>query len=117
MTTTAEMAADAVREIRKHWEEEARVALVLGTGLGVLADQVRVQAVIPFESLPHFPRATAPSHRGTLVCGHTQGVPVVLLNGRCHLYEGYSIQEVTLPIRVLRSAERRRSSFRTPAAG
>ncbi len=102
MTTAAEMAEDAVREIRKRWAEQARVALVLGTGLSVLADQVQIQAVIPFESLPHFPRATALSHRGALVCGHMQGLPVVLLNGRCHLYEGYSHQEVTLPIRVMR---------------
>jgi purine-nucleoside phosphorylase len=73
----------------------------LGTGLGMLTDQVQVDVVIPFDTLPHFPRATALSHRGALVCGRLQDKAVMLLDGRCHLYEGYSLEEVTLPIRVM----------------
>jgi purine-nucleoside phosphorylase len=95
------MVQDAVGEVRRHWTGKAHVALVLGTGLGNLTDQVHVDTVIPFDTLPHFPRATALSHRGVLVCGRLHKQPVMLLDGRCHLYEGYSLDEVTLPIRVM----------------
>ena len=98
-----EMIHEAVRKIRRHWVAKPQVALVLGTGLGVLTDKVQVQATIPFASLPYFPPATALSHRGALICGQINNVPVVIQDGRCHLYEGYSQQEVTLPIRVLQA--------------
>jgi purine-nucleoside phosphorylase len=80
-----------------------RVGLVLGTGLGGLARQIEPAAVIPHAEIPHFPRSTAPDHRGQVVCGHWSGVPVIALDGRCHLYEGYSALQVAFPVRVLAS--------------
>ncbi len=101
--STAEMVQDAVGEIRKHWPREALVAMVLGTGLGTLIHRMRIEATVPFNQIPHFPQATALSHRGAVVCGRVEGKPVVMLNGRCHLYEGYSLRQVTLPVHVMRA--------------
>ncbi len=54
-------------------------------------------------TIPHFPRSTTPTHRGRLVCGRLQGLPVMAMEGRFHLYEGYSLKEITLPVRVMRA--------------
>ncbi|MEX0937388.1 MAG: purine-nucleoside phosphorylase [Pirellulales bacterium] len=95
---------EAARErIRSQWPHEARVGIVLGTGLGSLAEQIEVEASIDYQEIPHFPRSTVVSHRGTLVCGRLAGLPVVAMEGRFHQYEGYSLQQVTLPVRVMRS--------------
>lgn len=80
---------------------DAKVAVVLGTGLGALADMVDVDVVIPYEELPGFPVPTVESHSGRLVIGTLGGTPVIVMQGRFHRYEGYSLQEVTFPIRVL----------------
>jgi purine-nucleoside phosphorylase len=93
----------ATAEVRRHWSTTPKVALVLGTGLGQLAEQIAVEATIPFGEIPGFARATAIAHRGQIVCGRLCDVPVILLDGRCHVYEGYSLDDVTLPIRVLES--------------
>lgn len=77
------------------------MGLILGTGLGHLADFVAADVELGFEQLPHFPRATALGHAGRLVCGELAGVRVAALRGRCHLYEGYSADQVALPVRVL----------------
>lgn len=88
-------------EIVRRWPVRPRAAVILGTGLGRLARHLRQEVTIPFHGLPGFPRATALSHRGRIVCGSMGGVPLILLDGRCHLYEGYTLDEVTLPVRVL----------------
>jgi len=94
---------DAQEAIRRHWNRQPRVAIVLGTGLGGLAAQIDVEASIDYADIPHFPRSTAVSHRGRLVCGMLDGVPVVAMEGRFHFYEGYPLKQITLPIRVFRS--------------
>ncbi len=102
MTPLAIQVAEAVTMVHQRWPHNARVGLILGTGLGHLADQVEHEAIIAYDDIPHFPRSTALSHKGQLVCGRLAGVPVLTMEGRSHLYEGYSADEVTFPIRVMR---------------
>lgn len=79
-----------------------RVGVVLGTGLGGLADAIEVEVSVPYSDLPHFPVSTVPSHAGRLLIGSLRGVPVVAMQGRCHCYEGYSLREIVFPVRVMR---------------
>ncbi len=92
----------AVREVRSVTGLVPRVGIVLGTGLGGLAEAISVTAAIPYEDLPGFPLSTVESHAGRLLFGHLGSVPVVAMQGRFHAYEGYSLQEVVLPVRVMR---------------
>jgi purine nucleoside phosphorylase len=93
----------AARAIRRCWPLRPQVCLILGTGLGSLVDSIDTDLVLSYEGIPHFPCSTAPSHKGRLVCGRLAGVPVVTMDGRCHVYEGYRVDEITLPVRVARS--------------
>lgn len=79
-----------------------KIGLILGSGLGVLADEMEDAVRIPFESIPYFMKPTAEGHQGELVVGKLQGVEVVILNGRYHYYEGYTQQQVTFPVRVMK---------------
>ncbi|MEA3334570.1 MAG: purine-nucleoside phosphorylase [Chloroflexota bacterium] len=81
---------------------EPTIALVLGSGLSPLADEVEDAVSIDYRDIPHFPISTIPGHRGRLVIGTLENKPVLIMQGRAHYYEGYSMQEVTLPIRVFR---------------
>jgi len=92
---------EAAEAIRKRWSSTPRVGLILGTGVGNIANYVQTEQVIPYSEIPHFARSTAASHRGELVCGTLAGAPVITMRGRCHVYEGYSIDEITLPVRVM----------------
>lgn len=96
-------AAEAVEVIKSRWGSTPKLGMILGTGLGGLSDQIEVACRIPYEEIPHFPKSTAPSHAGQLVCGTLHGVPLVAMEGRFHYYEGYSLQEVTFPIRVMKA--------------
>jgi purine-nucleoside phosphorylase len=78
-----------------------RIGLVLGSGLGAFADELSDATRIPYENIPFFPRSTAIGHAGQMVIGNVGGVPIAVMQGRVHLYEGYSVQEVAFPIRVL----------------
>ena len=93
---------EAVAAVRAVSEIEPRAAIVLGTGLGGLARAMDVEAEIPYEALPHFPRATVESHHGKLLLGTLEGVPVVAMQGRMHCYEGWSMREVVFPVRVMK---------------
>jgi purine-nucleoside phosphorylase len=93
---------EAVASLRDRLAEPPRVAIVLGSGLGWLADGVVEPAVIPYSDIPHFSVPTAPGHSGQLVIGTLEGVPVAIMRGRLHYYEGHSFQDVTFPIRTLR---------------
>ena len=88
----------AAAAIRKHWNEQPHAGIILGTGLGNLVEQVDVEAAIDYDQIPHFVNSTAISHRGRLVCGMLQGVPVMVMEGRFHLYEGYSLPQITFPV-------------------
>lgn len=79
------------------------VAVVLGTGLGALAEEIENSTVIPYDEIPNFPVSTAPGHAGKLIAGFIGDKYVAAMSGRFHYYEGYSMKEVTLPIRVFRS--------------
>lgn len=100
-TPTSEAIQEAATYIRQRHAEAPRVALVLGTGLGGLAERIMDATSIPYADIPHFPQSTVVGHAGRLVLGHLSGVPVAAMQGRFHLYEGYTPQQVVLPTRVL----------------
>lgn len=96
----AELSA-AVAAIRSQWTCEPTVGLILGTGLGGLTSAMQVEMEIPYSKIPYFPRSTAMAHKGALLCGDMAGMKVLTMAGRCHLYEGYSVADLQLPIRVM----------------
>jgi purine-nucleoside phosphorylase len=100
-TTLYERAAHAARVVRARWPEEARVALVLGSGLGAFADDLTDAVALDYAEIPGFARSTVEGHAGRLVCGKAEGVPVAAMQGRFHYYEGYEWDDVTFPVRVL----------------
>jgi purine-nucleoside phosphorylase len=93
---------EATRAVRARGAGPASVGIILGTGLGALAAEIEASATIPYTEIPHFPHSTVESHKGQLVCGTLAGRSVVAMEGRFHLYEGYSAAAVTFPIRVLK---------------
>lgn len=92
----------ACSAIRERFTETPRVGIILGTGLGGLAKEIDVEATIEYEAIPHFPASTATGHAGRLICGRLGGVAVVAMEGRFHMYEGYPLKQITLPVRVFR---------------
>jgi purine-nucleoside phosphorylase len=102
VASTAERVAEAANAVRTRAELRPRVALILGSGLGELADEIQSASVVPYQQIPNFPVSTVAGHAGQLVLGELQGTPVVAMRGRIHFYEGYSLREVAFPVRVLR---------------
>lgn len=100
MTDYATCVEEALSVIRDRCPFVPRVAVVLGSGLGGLADSVEDAVVIPYEEIPHWRRSTAPGHKGRLICGLLNAVPVVMMQGRLHGYEGYAPRDTTFPVRV-----------------
>jgi len=92
---------EAVKEIRKTTPSKPKVGIILGTGLGALAHEITDQVVIPYDKIPHFPLSTVESHAGELVFGKLGNTTVVAMKGRFHRYEGYTMQQVTFPVRVM----------------
>jgi len=92
---------EAVRFIQSHTALKPAIGLVLGSGLGAFARSLEKATAIPYGEIKHFPASTAVGHGGELVVGHCQGVPVAVLSGRAHYYEGYTLQQVVFPVRVL----------------
>jgi purine-nucleoside phosphorylase len=82
-------------------QEKPQIGLILGSGLGVLAEEIEQAVRIPFREIPHFPVSTVEGHKGQLVIGKLEGKPVIALQGRFHFYEGYSLAQVTYPVRVM----------------
>ena len=93
----------ATSTIRSSWDAVPHAGIILGTGLGHFVDDIEVEATIDYESVPHFPKSTAASHRGRLVCGTLSGLPIMAMEGRFHQYEGYPLQQITLPVRVMKA--------------
>ena len=100
---TLEAIEAAASVVRARCDLSPEVAIVLGTGLGGLAREIDVQASMPYEEIPGFPLSTVESHSGRLLLGTLGGKPVVAMQGRFHRYEGYTLQQVTFPVRVLRA--------------
>jgi purine-nucleoside phosphorylase len=94
---------EAAAAIRDKWSPTPAAGIILGTGLGGLVDEIEVEASLDYEEIPHFLRSTAISHRGRLVCGRLEGRPVVAMEGRFHMYEGYALKQITLPVRVMKA--------------
>jgi purine-nucleoside phosphorylase len=101
-TSLYERAEHATRIIRARISVEPRIAIILGSGLGGFADDFDEAVGIPYEEVPGFMRSTAQGHAGRLVIGKVDTVPVVAMQGRVHYYEGYSLEEVTFPIRTFK---------------
>ena len=98
-----EQIVEAQAAIRRRWPQTPKVGLILGTGLGGFASQIEADAAIPYADIPHFTVSTVHSHAGQLVCGRLRGVPIVAMEGRLHHYEGYSMRQVTFPVRVMKA--------------
>ncbi len=92
---------EAAAAISAEWKLAPKVGIILGSGLGGVAEAITDRVTIPYDKIPHFARSTAHGHAGQLVCGLIEGVPVMVLEGRQHAYEGYPLQQVTFPVRVL----------------
>ena len=115
---------EAAAAIRTAWPETPHAGVILGTGLGGLVEEMEVTATLDYEAIPNFPKSTATSHRGRLVMGRLEGVPVLVMEGRFHQYEGYPLTKITLPVRVMKRLEeghphrgRRRRRQRADEAG
>lgn len=92
---------EAASLIRRKWDDKPRAGVILGSGLGAVADEIDVAAAFDYGDVPHFLKSTAVGHRGRLLCGSLASVPVVAMQGRFHCYEGYSAERATLPVRVM----------------
>lgn len=93
---------EAASAVRSRWSGQPRVGIILGTGLGAVAESIENPVAIPYPAIPHFPRSTVEGHKGQLVGGTFAGQAVLAMEGRFHLYEGYTPAQITFPIRVLR---------------
>jgi purine-nucleoside phosphorylase len=98
-----EIVHEAAEVVRARWSATPAAGIILGTGLGGLAREIDVAATVEYSDIPGFPLSTVESHAGRLLCGTLGGKPVVAMQGRFHRYEGYSLQQVTFPVRVLRA--------------
>lgn len=101
MVPTADRVALAARAISERWTGTCSTAVVLGTGLGDLAKEITVEAAIPYREIPGFLRVAAPAHKGQLICGRWHDAPIVMLQGRCHAYEGHASADLALPVQAL----------------
>ncbi len=93
---------ETIQHIRQQTDFQPETGIILGTGLSGLVDEMEIVCTLPYPSLPHFPTSTVQSHKGQLVFGYLSGKPIVAMAGRFHYYEGYSMQQVTFPVRVLK---------------
>jgi purine-nucleoside phosphorylase len=98
-----EQIQEAKAALEARWGGRPRVGIILGTGLGGLAEDIRAELAIPYEDIPHFPVATVKSHAGRLVGGILGGKSVLAMEGRLHFYEGYTLQQLTFPVRVMKA--------------
>jgi len=94
--------AQSVQAIRAKTSLRPELGIILGTGLGKLAADVKADTVVPYEEIPHFPIPTVESHRGRLILGDLNGRAVAVMQGRFHYYEGYDLQQITHPVRVMK---------------
>jgi purine-nucleoside phosphorylase len=91
---------ETVQFLKTKFTQKPKIAIILGTGLNSLGDLLSEKIIIPYPAIPHFPISTAPSHKGQLIYGTFAKQSILIMQGRFHFYEGYSMQEITYPIRV-----------------
>lgn len=102
MNTLKEKINETLSVIHKYTNEKYSVGIILGTGLGGLVKEIKIDYEIDYTELPHFPLSTVESHQGKLIFGKINGKNVVAMQGRFHYYEGYSMQQITYPVRVMK---------------
>lgn len=102
MADTYSMMQEAAAFIKSKSSTTPEIGIILGTGLGRLADAIDQEAVIPYETIPHFPVSTVEMHAGKLIMGTLSGKKVFAMQGRFHFYEGYSMQQIVFPVRVMK---------------
>lgn len=100
--TAEEKLIQCFKNIKDHIPYPPKIALVLGSGLGDLANELEIDAAIPYASIRSFPLSTAPGHRGAFVFAKIGEIPIVIMQGRIHYYEGYPMTDVVLPIRIMK---------------
>src|SRR4030065_2963510 len=93
---------ETLEVIKKHTKDNYPVGIILGTGLGGLVKEIKIEHEIDYAELPHFPLSTVESHKGKLIFGTINGKKVVAMQGRFHYYEGYSMQQIVYPVRVMK---------------
>ena len=98
MPVTEEM----LHMVRRYIHEKPTIGLILGSGLGEFAEQMENKRMVPYEEIPHFPVSTVSGHSGQLICGEVEGATILAMQGRFHYYEGYSMEEVILPVRLMK---------------
>ncbi|MCY4105097.1 MAG: purine-nucleoside phosphorylase [Chloroflexi bacterium] len=108
---------EAAEAIRKRADTQPKIGLVLGSGLGPLADEIEDAVILPYEEIPHWPQSTVVGHSGVLVIGQLAGQPVIAQRGRAHFYEGYSMAQVTFPVRVMQQLGAETFIFTNAAGG
>lgn len=94
---------ESVKAIRSKWNGKPKVGIILGTGLGGFAQEIKQEASIPYKEIPYFPESTAPTHKGRMICGKIAGKDVVAMEGRFHFYEGYTMEQITMPVRAIKA--------------
>jgi purine-nucleoside phosphorylase len=94
---------EAKTALQTRWKGSPSVGIILGTGLGGLAEDIENSVKIPYQEIPYFPSSTVESHAGRLVCGNLGGKAVMAMEGRFHVYEGYTLKQITFPVRVMKA--------------
>lgn len=94
---------ETIKVIRNETKAKPKIGIILGTGLGRLAERIKIETSISYKKLPNFPVSTVESHEGRLLFGTLGGKEIVAMQGRFHYYEGYSMQEVTFPVRIMKA--------------
>ncbi len=102
MENLIEKISEAVAYLREQGIDQPEIGIVLGTGLGALAANITDAKIIPYVEIPHFPAATVEFHKGQLIWGSIGNKKVLIMQGRFHFYEGYSMQQITFPVRVMK---------------
>jgi purine-nucleoside phosphorylase len=102
MTDLRKQIDDAVKAIRTKTSSSPKIGIILGTGLGGLVQEIEKEVVIDYQDIPHFPVSTVESHHGKLIFGTLAGKKVVAMQGRFHFYEGYTMKQITFPVRVMK---------------
>lgn len=93
---------EATAYIQSHTDFKPEIGIILGTGLGALVDDIKIHKILSYKDIPHFPISTVETHSGFLIFGELSGKNIVAMQGRFHYYEGYSMQQVTMPVRVMK---------------